>query len=150
MSRKRDGLYRRGNIFAFRYKDADGVWREKQTGKRDRQEAKDFRADFLSEVKNGTLPTQIAEWTLEQARTWWLEFRRPRVAGPTLAAESHRLKPMIRILGNVRLRQIRNIDLDNYVTKRLSEGNCTVVHQQGNSVMVYDPQESQVVASDCR
>jgi len=121
MSRKRDGLYRRGNIFAFRYKDADGVWREKQTGKRDRQEAKDFRADFLSEVKNGTLPTQIAEWTLEQARTWWLEFRRPRVAGPTLAAESHRLKPMIRILGNVRLRQIRNIDLDNYVTKRLSE-----------------------------
>lgn len=28
MSRKSDGLYRRGCIFAFRYKDRCGVWRE--------------------------------------------------------------------------------------------------------------------------
>src|ERR1700693_5943570 len=33
VARKRDGLYRRGNILAFRYKDTDGIWREKQTGK---------------------------------------------------------------------------------------------------------------------
>jgi integrase len=121
MARKRDGLYRRGNIFAFRYKDADGVWREKQTGKRDRQEAKDVRADFLSQLQNGTLPTQMAEWTLEQARTWWTEFRKPRIATGTLTAEGYRLKPMIRVLGNVRLKQLTHVELDNYVTKRLSE-----------------------------
>lgn len=121
MARKRDGLYRRGNIFAFRYKDADGAWREKQTGKRDRQEAKDFRADFLSNLQSGTLPTHMAEWTLEQAKTWWEEFRKPRVAIGTLAAEGYRLKPMIRLLGNIRLKQITNVELDNYVTKRLSE-----------------------------
>jgi integrase len=121
MARKRDGLYRRGNIFAFRYKDTDGVWREKQTGKHDRQEAKDFRTDFLKDLQSGTLPTHMAEWTLEQARTWWLGFRKPRVAGGTLAAESYRLKPMIRILGNIRLKQITNVELDNYTTKRLSE-----------------------------
>ncbi len=120
MSRKRDGLYRRGNIFAFRYKD-EGVWREKQTGQRDRQEAKKFRQDFLSQVENGTLPTHMAEWTLEQARTWWFEHRKPRVAAGTLAAESYRVKPMIRILGNIRLKQITSVELDNYVTKRLSE-----------------------------
>ena len=52
MSRKRDGLYRRGNIFGFRYKDASGIWKEKLTGKRNRKEAKQFRADFRhSQVK---------------------------------------------------------------------------------------------------
>jgi hypothetical protein len=81
MSHKRDGLYRRGNIFAFRDKDADGTWREKQTGKRDRQEAKDFRADFLRDLHSGTLPTHMAEWTLDQARDWWLEF--PSRASPS-------------------------------------------------------------------
>jgi integrase len=121
MSRKQDGLYRRGNVFAFRYKDAEGTWREKQTGKRDRQEAKDFRADFLRDLHSGTLPTHMAEWTLEQARTWWLEFRKPRIAVGTLTAEGYRLKPMIRVLGNIRLKQIANVSLDNYVTSRLSE-----------------------------
>jgi len=120
MSRKRDGLYRRGNIFAFRYKEA-GAWREKQTGKRDREEAKTFRKDFLANLDDGRLPTQMAEWNLEQARAWWLEFRKPRVAAGTLTAEGYRLKPMIRILGNVRLKQIANVELDNYVTKRLAE-----------------------------
>src|SRR5262245_42500726 len=109
--KRRDGLYRRGNIFAFRYKGSDGVWREKQTGKRDRQEAKDFRAKFLSDVQDGTLPTHMADWTLEQARDWWLEFRKPRVAAPTVAAEAYRLKPMIRLLGNIRLKQITHVQL---------------------------------------
>jgi integrase len=121
MSRKRDGLYRRGNIFAFRYKDADGIWREKQTGKRDRQEAKDVRKEFLGQVENGTLPSHMADWTLEQARTWWIDFRKPRIGAATLSAEGYRTKPLIRLLGNIRLRQITNVELDNYVTKRLAE-----------------------------
>jgi integrase len=121
MSRKRDGLYRRGNIFAFRYKDADGIWREKQTGKREREDAKTFRKEFISQVDNGTLPTQMAEWTLQQAKDWWTDFRKPRVALGTLTAEGYRLKPMIRILGNLRLKQITNVALDTYVTKRLAE-----------------------------
>ena len=121
MARKRDGLYRRGNIFAFRYKDEHGDWREKQTGEREREEAKKFRADFLAQIDSGTMPTQMAEWTLEQGRDWWIEFRKPRIAAPTLTAEGYRLKPMGRILGNIRLKQITNVLLDNYVTKRLAE-----------------------------
>jgi len=121
VSRKRDGLYRRGNVFAFRYKDADGIWKEKQTGKRDRQEAKDFRAEYLNDLQNGTMPTEMAEWTLEQARTWWSEFRKPRIAAGTLTAEGYRLKPMIKIVGNLRLKQLTIVQIDNYVTSRLSE-----------------------------
>jgi integrase len=122
MARKRDGLYRRGNIFAFRYKDEAGVWKEKQTGKRDRQEAKDFRADFLNDLRTGALPTQMADWTLEEAKVWWIEFRKPRIAAGTLTAEGFRLKPLMRILGDIRLKQITSVNLDNYVTKRLEEG----------------------------
>ena len=121
VTRKRDGLYRRGNVFAFRYKDADGTWREKQTGKHDRQEAKGFRTEYLNDLQNGTMPTQMAEWTLEQARTWWLDFRKPRIAAGTLTAEGYRLKPMIKVFGNLRLKQLANVQIDNYVTSRLSE-----------------------------
>jgi integrase len=67
------------------------------------------------------MPTHMAEWTLEQARTWWLEFRKPRIAAGTLTAEGYRLKPMIRVVGNVRVKQLTNVQIDNYVTKRLSE-----------------------------
>jgi len=63
----------------------------------------------------------MADWDLEPARSWWIGFRKPRIAAGTLIAEGYRLKPMIRILGNVRLKQITNVELDNYVTKRLSE-----------------------------
>jgi hypothetical protein len=122
MARGRDGLYRReNNILAFRYRDAAGGWKEKYTGTRDRKAGLKFRNDFLSGLEQGTLPTQMAEWSLEQARAWWLEYRKPRVAAGTLTAESYRLKPMIRILGNIRLKQIASIELDNYVSKRLAE-----------------------------
>lgn len=120
--RKRDGLYRRqGNIFAFRYKDALGFWREKYTGETDRDEAKKFRTSFLGDLDNGTLPTQMADWNLEAARDWWLEFRKPRIGRSTLDAGQYRLKPMIRLLGNIRLKQITNVGFDNYASKRLAE-----------------------------
>jgi len=120
--RKLDGLFRRSGIFGFRFKDSTGRWREQSTGERDRDEAKKFKKRFEGDVENGTLPTEMSNWDLERARTWWLEFRKPRVAAGTLDAESYRLKPMIRILGNIRLKQITSVALDNYVTKRLAEG----------------------------
>jgi hypothetical protein len=64
----------------------------------------------------------MAGWTLEQTKTWWLEYREPRVSGGTLTAEKYRLNPLIRTLGNVLLKQITNLEIDRYVTKRLGEG----------------------------
>jgi hypothetical protein len=88
--------------------------REKYTGKRDRKEARKFRDDFLNDLKNGTL--------LEQAEEWWNEFRKPRIAENTRNSERYRLQHLQRVLGNKRLREITNKDLDDYTTKRLAEG----------------------------
>jgi hypothetical protein len=63
----------------------------------------------------------MADWTLEQAQDWWLEFRKPRIAAPTLDAEKYRLKPLIRILGNLRLKQLTHLEIGRYVTNRLEE-----------------------------
>jgi integrase len=123
MSRGRDGLYRRENaIFAFRYKDLEGKWREKYAGTIDRQAARKFREEFLYQLKRGELPTEMGEWPLDVAKTWWLEFRRPRVAPATLGSERYRMNHFIKILGNRRLREIDNVQLDRYVTARLEEG----------------------------
>jgi len=68
MSRSRDGLYHRENdIFAFRYKDRDGRWKEKYTGKTDRAEARKIKREFEENLSKGTLPTEKSQWSVEQA-----------------------------------------------------------------------------------
>ena len=101
------------------FTNALGTWREKYTGFDERSKARDFRKEFIGKLETGTLPTEMAEWTLEAAKKWWLEFRKPRVAAGTLTAEGYRLNPLIKILGNVKLKQITNLELDRYTTKRL-------------------------------
>jgi integrase len=117
------GLYR-GNqdVFAFKYRGPDGAWKERYTDTTDAENAKVEKNKFDHALRNGDLPTEMAEWTLGQAKQWWLEFRKCRVAVGTLTAEQYRLKPMIRILGNIQLKQITNVRIDDYVTKRLGEG----------------------------
>lgn len=125
MPRGNDGLFRReGKILAFRYKDADG-WREKSTGERNREGARRFRDDFLDDLKAGSLPTEMAEWRLDEAEKWWIEFRKPRTAENTQNSERYRLQHLRLIVGNKRLREITNRDLDNYTTARLSRGFAT-------------------------
>ena len=122
-SRKRDGLYRRENgIFAFRFKSPNAEWREKYTGSTDRAVALAFKRGFLTDLEKGTLPTEMAMWRLDQAETWWIEFRRPRIAQSTIDSERYRLRHFRRILTNKRLREISNADLDRYASKRLEEG----------------------------
>jgi hypothetical protein len=40
MARNGDGLYRRECIWVFKYKDRNGIYREKSTGKRKQSEAR--------------------------------------------------------------------------------------------------------------
>ncbi len=122
MPRGKDGLHRRGNTFAFLYKGADGVWHEKCCGTRDREGARKFRRDFLSDLEQGSLPTEMADWRLDQAEQWWKEFRKPRTAENTQNSERYRLQHLRRIIGNKRLKELTVTDLDNYVTARLGAG----------------------------
>ena len=116
MAKGRDRLYRRDGILAFRFRDLDGKWREKSTGKRNRQDARKFRDDFLDDLKQGSLPTEMADWRLDEAEKWWIEFRKPRTAENTQNSERYRLQHLRLIVGNKRLREITNRDLDNYTT----------------------------------
>ena len=120
MPRGKDGLYRRDGIFAFRFKNADGSWREKYCGTRDRAEAKLVRQRFLEELSAGRLPTNMADWRIEAAEKWWNEYRRPRIAEGTNRSEPYIVRHLCRILGDKRLREITNRDLDQYVTARLA------------------------------
>src|SRR5699024_7913056 len=71
--------------------------------------------------KAGAVPTEMADWRLEAAEKWWIEYRTQRIGESTMNSERYRLQHMVRILGNRKLREISNIDLDRYVTTRLSE-----------------------------
>lgn len=102
--RRRDGLYRRENgIFAFRFKDDHGKWREKYTGSTDRIIAVSFKQKFLETLKHGMLPTEMAAWRLDIAEKWWIEFRKSRMAQSTLDSERYRLQHLPRSVGNKRL-----------------------------------------------
>jgi integrase len=122
MGKGRDGLYRRENaVLAFRYKDENEKWRERYTGTTDRKKARDIRDQFLRELKDGTLPTEMGKWRLDQAEKWWNEYRKPRISGDTAKSERYRLQHFGRILGNKQLEKMRNHDLDVYQNKRLDE-----------------------------
>jgi hypothetical protein len=106
-SRKRDGLYRRENkIFALRFKADDEKWREKYTETTDRATALSFKSEFLKGLEQGSLPTEMSPWRLEQANAWWTEFRALRVSSSTLNSERYRMQHFVRILGNKRSRTL--------------------------------------------
>ena len=102
MPRGKDGLYKRGSFYAFRYKDSDGNWREKRCGTTNREEARTFRDDFLSDIKAGTVPNKMGDWRLDGAEKWWIEFRKLRTAENTQNSERYRLQHFQQILGNLK------------------------------------------------
>lgn len=130
MARSRDGLYRRENrIFAFRYKDRDGRWREKYTGETDRDEAKNFKADFESKLHTNNIPGPLAKRTVSQAVTAWLDSI--DVSKNTLRSYRTCLNAVVRILGDKKLGNLQLEDLRAYRRARKTEGreNRTINHE---------------------
>jgi len=122
MPKGKDGLHTRRGVFGFRYQDSDGIWREKSCCTYNRQEARDFKKKFESELASGTLPTEMAEWRLDRAEQWWIEFRKLRTSENTQNSERYRLQHFRQVLGNKRLAEITNRNLDDYTTARLAAG----------------------------
>jgi hypothetical protein len=119
MRGSRDGLYRRENgIFAFRYKDASRIWREKYTGKRDRSEAREFRSRFLEQLSQGVLPNELAKWRLSEAVSYYLEQRQGILAIRTLKVHRFRLSSLLRTIGDKRLDEITGRDIEKYQSQR--------------------------------
>jgi integrase len=120
MARGKDGLYKReGDILAFRYKDADGRWKEKYTGKTKRSEARDFKADFEAKLKAGELPNEKANQTVEQAAKRWIEQHAARLTSEKAKKnEKSFFNQLTRRLGARKLKSITLDDLKDYQQAR--------------------------------
>ncbi|HTT23634.1 MAG TPA: hypothetical protein VMG82_32195 [Candidatus Sulfotelmatobacter sp.] len=118
--RKKDRLYKRGNIFTFKYKDPDtGKWREKFTGARSRDEALEYRDDFLRDLKERTLPSDKASWTVEQAATLWVKNHAPHLTSRKARSnEQSYLRQLVNLLGQKKLKHLTLDDLKAYQQKR--------------------------------
>ena len=120
MARNGSGLYLRNGYWAFRYRDASGKWREKSTGKTKAREASREKENFLASLENGTLPGEMAAWTLRQAADSWLELRSALKPGRTSEGEKRFLKQVLNVLGDQRLLQsLKPHDLEQYQATRL-------------------------------
>jgi integrase len=64
----------------------------------------------------------MADWRLEQAEQWWIEYRKLRTAENTQNSERYRLQHLRLILGNLKLKEVTNRLIDDYVTARLVAG----------------------------
>ncbi len=117
--RRQDGLYRRaGDIFCFRWKDPkDGTWKEKSTGTTDRAEAKQFKSQFIEDVKHDQLPTDKAQWTVAQACTRWVDNHVLQSA-KARSNERSSLRQLTRLLGDKKLESVTLDDLKAYQAKR--------------------------------
>jgi integrase len=128
MARNGDGLYRRGSIWHFKYLGKDGQYHEKSTGKRSFSEARGVRDDELKLFREGQLPTDRADWTLEQALAEALEYRRATLARTTAPPEKSAAKRLKAILGaKRRLKSLTGVDLRKYqAVRRKTVGPKTV------------------------
>src|SRR5690242_5837129 len=122
MKRRQDGLHRRGDIFCFRYKDEDGVWKEKSTSSSDREAAKKSKKQFMEDLAKGQLPTEKAEWTVEQACTKWVEQHSARLKSVKARAnEKSYLRQLVRRLGSKKLKAVSLDTLKDYQRARREE-----------------------------
>lgn len=115
MARGRDNLYQRNGIFCFRYKDADGVWKEKSTGEHDRKQARDEKKDFEKDLEARKLPNEMSKQTVVQACTRWVAQHQTSGRKGGLKSshgrkcEASYLRQLVRRLGN---RKLKSITLD--------------------------------------
>ena len=79
-----------------------------------------FRARYLEQLANGQLPTDMAAWRLSQAEKWWNDsYRAPRVARATMNSDRYRLQHLRATLGDIKLCDLTNRHIDQYVSARL-------------------------------
>jgi len=99
MARNGDGLFRRAEIWYFKYKDLVGVYREKSSGKRKQPEARQYKHEFLEKLKQNQLPTDEAKWTLDQALAKWMQFRSATRPRASVAAEQTACRHLKELIG---------------------------------------------------
>jgi integrase len=120
MGRNGNGLFLRDGFWAFRYRDDAGRWRERSTGKKKQSAAWQEKTKFLDALQQGTLPGDIAKWTLKQAAEHWYAVRSVTKPGKTAETEKRFLKQVMAVLGEKQtLQSLKPHDLERYQVLRL-------------------------------
>jgi integrase len=134
MARNGIGIFQHKNkprnkrYWCFAYKDAAGVWREKSTGKLDKKEAWDEKQRFLEKLEAGSLPTDMARWTLKAAIDDYNPYRLVTASRKTAQCERGYLRTVVKVWGENRvLNTLQPLDLERYqVTRRATVAARTV------------------------
>jgi site-specific recombinase XerD len=133
MPKGKDGLYTRNKkLFNFRYKDKNGAWHEKSTGKTNRAEARSVKVKFLELLQKNGLPTELAKYTVAQAVEHWLKgLEGEDLNQNTIRSYRTCLRQVTAVLGERRLDSISIADLREYRASRKKAGraNRTINHE---------------------
>lgn len=134
MARNGIGLFQHKNkprnkrYWCFGYKDAQGVWREKSTGTLDKKKAWEEKQKFLDQLEAGSLPTDMAQWTLKAGIDDYNAYRLVTASRKTAQCERGYLRTVVKVWGENRvLNSLQPLDLERYqVTRRASVAARTV------------------------
>jgi integrase len=132
MPKGKDGLFiRNKGIFNFRYKDENGVWRERSTGVVVRAEARQIKKNFFADLEDGNIPTPLAKLSVSKATDQWLESYRSHIIRKTQRSYKTCLAPVKKYFGDKRLGNITNADLLAYQNSRNDTGRhpTTINHE---------------------
>ncbi|MDT8071208.1 MAG: tyrosine-type recombinase/integrase [Terriglobia bacterium] len=126
---KRDHLFKRNGVYGFRYQDREGRWREKSTGKSDREDAKTEKENFEADLKKNRIPTDLAKRTVAQAVQGWLAS--VDVSRNTLRSYRTCLNSIVRFMGEKKLKHVKVQDIRAFRRSRKAEGcaNRTINHE---------------------
>ena len=118
MARNGDGLYQRANWY-FKHRDSDGQFREHSTGESRQGDARKAKHDFIEKHRLGLLPTEMAEFTLDQALRERLAYLAPTGSSSSQAQHGSSVRHLLAALGGSRrLKTITARDLQQYQLTR--------------------------------
>jgi len=130
----RDGLHRRPNssagIYFFYFRGADGRLRERSTGTRIYSEARDIRAAELEKIREGEMPSELRDWTLENVAKSWLQQQESLVLPVTFSGYRWILQPILNQLGGKRMKHISPANVHAYRAERASHCSHRTVNRE--------------------
>ncbi len=116
----RDGLYKRPDYWHYAL-IIDGRRQSFTTGTKDYNEAKKLRAAAVRDLQAGKMPSDSGCRRFEATADEYIKHREATVAAGTVRLEKERLRPLKRILGNVRLREITARTIRSYQGARAAQ-----------------------------
>ncbi len=119
-SKDRDGLYKRRDYWHYEL-IIDGKKRSFTTETKDYNEAKKKRAKAVHDLELGRVPDNAGRKRFEATADEYIKHRKATVSEGTVRLEEERLRPLKRVLGNVRLKDITPRKIRGYQGTRGAE-----------------------------